>query len=223
MHRQLRLLSRIFFSYFFGFIFLYLAIARFFSLRLIFGHIDIKLPFPINRTNELSNRTKLCVWVCKCFHSLTISRLLEIDIGIAKGSTSNYIATYTDWQYWSSGREFLEQNGFSYIRVQISYIEWRHCDFPFLACYFHTRQITINWVKQWFPMMMMMMTTMTMVGNDYLQSIHPKNGTIPNEAVELKKREEKKKFQIKIVGTRQMMIDGVSSSLLSPSRCDIGN
>lgn len=53
---------------------------------------------------------------------LTISRLLEIDIGISKGTTSNNIATDTDRQNWSSRWEFLKQNCFSNVRVQIAYI-----------------------------------------------------------------------------------------------------
>lgn len=64
------------------------------------------------------------MWVnCLIFDLLTIGGLLEINIGISKGTSGNYITTNTNRKYRASGREFLEQHGFCDIRVQIAYIE----------------------------------------------------------------------------------------------------
>lgn len=123
---------------FFGgyFFFLYLISTFLNWVLLVYCH---KIQEPEHSNGWGEAHTHNChTWV------LTISRLLEIDIGISKGTTSNNIATNADGQNWSSRREFLEQNCFSDIRVQIAYIEWRHCDFPSLFRYFHTRQIPIS-------------------------------------------------------------------------------
>lgn len=57
---------------------------------------------------------------------LTISRLLKINISVAKGSTSYHIATNANGKNRTSGRKFFKQHGLCNIGVQISDIKGGH-------------------------------------------------------------------------------------------------
>lgn len=53
----------------------------------------------------------------------TVSRLLEIDIGIAKGSAGDHVSAYSDGQNGPSRAEFLVEHGLSNVWMQVPHIE----------------------------------------------------------------------------------------------------
>lgn len=53
----------------------------------------------------------------------TICRLLEVDVGIAKGATGDHVAADPDGKDWSGRRELLEKHGLSDIGVKIADIK----------------------------------------------------------------------------------------------------
>jgi len=58
--------------------------------------------------------------------SLSISGLLEVYVGVAKGSSSNHIPADPDGQDGASGGELLEEHGLSDLRGEITDIEAGH-------------------------------------------------------------------------------------------------
>lgn len=56
----------------------------------------------------------------------TVSRLLEIDIGIAKGSAGDHVSAYSDGKNGPSRAEFLVEHGLGNVWMQVSHIEWSH-------------------------------------------------------------------------------------------------
>lgn len=56
----------------------------------------------------------------------TVSRLLEIDIGISKGSAGDHVSAYSDGQNGPSRAEFLVEHGLGNVWMQVSHIEWSH-------------------------------------------------------------------------------------------------
>jgi len=57
---------------------------------------------------------------------LTISRLLEVDICIAKRTSCDYISADTDTKDWACCRKLFEQHSFSDIRVKTSHMHGSH-------------------------------------------------------------------------------------------------
>lgn len=64
-------------------------------------------------------------WRCT-FYFLTVSRLLEVHIGIAQWAPGNHVTTNPNWQDWSGRAEFLIQHSLRDIRVQVADIERSH-------------------------------------------------------------------------------------------------
>ena len=56
----------------------------------------------------------------------TISRLLEVNIGIAKRTAGNHVSAHPDGEDGSSRAEFLVEHGLGNVWVQIPYIEGGH-------------------------------------------------------------------------------------------------
>lgn len=54
---------------------------------------------------------------------LTVSRLLEVDVGIAQRAPGGHIPTHADGQNSADGGEHLIEHSFGYIGVQIAHIE----------------------------------------------------------------------------------------------------
>lgn len=65
-------------------------------------------------------------WKKKSDRWLTVSRLLEVDIGIAEWATRDEIATDANAEHWPDGRELLEELSLSNVLVEISDVEWSH-------------------------------------------------------------------------------------------------
>lgn len=56
----------------------------------------------------------------------TISRLLEVDIGIAEGPAGDHVSAYSDGQDGPSRAEFLVEHGLGNVWMQVSHIEGSH-------------------------------------------------------------------------------------------------
>jgi hypothetical protein len=54
---------------------------------------------------------------------LTVSGLLEVDIGIAQGATRDDIATDTDREHWSDCRKLFKEHRLGDVSVQVSYVQ----------------------------------------------------------------------------------------------------
>ena len=57
---------------------------------------------------------------------ITISRLLEVDIGVAKGHPRDHVSADSDGQNGSSRGEFFEKHGLSDILGQIADVKRGH-------------------------------------------------------------------------------------------------
>lgn len=56
----------------------------------------------------------------------TVSRLLEVDIGIAKGSTGDHVSAYSDGQDGPSRAEFFVEHGLGNVWMKVPHIEGSH-------------------------------------------------------------------------------------------------
>lgn len=54
---------------------------------------------------------------------LTVSRMLEVDVGIAQGASGSHIPAHTDGHNRADGGEHLIEHSFSHVGVQIAHIE----------------------------------------------------------------------------------------------------
>lgn len=58
--------------------------------------------------------------------TLTVSRLLEVDIGVAQRAPSNHVTTDTDGKHGSSSRKLLKQSSLRNVGVQVPDIQRGH-------------------------------------------------------------------------------------------------
>lgn len=57
---------------------------------------------------------------------LTVGGLLEVDVGIAEGSTGDHVSAYSDGQDGPGWAELLVEHGLGNVWMQVPHIEGRH-------------------------------------------------------------------------------------------------
>lgn len=57
---------------------------------------------------------------------LTISGLLEVDVGISQRTPGDDFAAHANRQHWSGGRELFEKHRLRDVRMQITHVQRRH-------------------------------------------------------------------------------------------------
>lgn len=71
-------------------------------------------------------RSSLAVLAILRYNKPTISRLLEVDIGIAEGSAGDHVSAHSDGENGPSRAEFLVEHGLGNVWMQVSHIEGGH-------------------------------------------------------------------------------------------------
>lgn len=78
-----------------------------------------------------TNRTRIVSWTLFMQMSFkrakfTVSRLLEVDVSVAKGSSGDHVTAHADGQHWAGRRELLEEHGLGDVRVQVADVQRCH-------------------------------------------------------------------------------------------------
>lgn len=72
------------------------------------------------------NGVRCCHQIPWCDNTLTISRLLEVDICVPERPTSDHVSAHSDREDGPGRAEFLVEHCFSNICMQVSHIEGGH-------------------------------------------------------------------------------------------------